>query len=123
MSQEHGREARALPRSPLAPERSLLRCSFSAGQASRDAALRQAAVRRVTDTLERLIDTLVVLADPVDPARILGRRDIAVELARESHLLLDLLHRGHALTLAPPEVVLDSDAHMQSHGDGHGVER
>ena len=81
------------------------------------------AVRCIADARQRLIHAAVVLADLVDAARVLSGRDVAIQLARELHLLLDLLHRGHSLAFAAPQVVLDTDADVQPHGDRHRVER
>lgn len=46
-----------------------------------------------------------------------------MQFARDAHHLLDLLHARQALSLAAPQVVLDADAHMQAHRDGHRVQR
>src|SRR5206468_4563875 len=69
----------------------------SDGLAQRHAALAMGAVGGPAQASERLVGVLVGGADPVDLARFLARGDLAAELARDAHGLLDLLHRGHAL--------------------------
>src|ERR1700694_2675684 len=78
------------------------------------------AVGRQTEVGERLVGTVVPGADLEDLSRLVACRDLASELLRDPHNLLDLLDRGHALALAPPEVVLDAHADVEPKSDGHG---
>src|SRR5262245_20370421 len=56
------------------------------------------AVRWQTEIAERLLDGVVPGTDLVDFARLLGRRDLASQLAADSDQLLDLLDAAHPLT-------------------------
>lgn len=40
-----------------------------------------------------------------------------LDIAGDAHELLDLLHRGHAIALALPPIVLDADADVQAERD------
>ncbi|MDT4851137.1 hypothetical protein FQZ97_853080 [compost metagenome] len=70
-----------------------------------------------------LVGTAVLLANAVDLSGLHSSGDIAVQFAGDTYELLDLLDTGHALALAPPQVVFDAATHVQAHGDGHGVQR
>src|SRR5271169_1430662 len=74
----------------------------------REAALTRLAVRHHAELGKRFLGRVVLHADLVDVARLGSRGDVAADLARDAHHLLDLLHRAHALALAPPDVVLDA---------------
>ena len=57
--------------------------------------------------------------------RFLAAGDLAAELARDAHELLDLLARCSSCCLRSwrPQVVLDAAADVQAHGDRHHVDR
>ena len=61
-------------------------------EVQRAAALSGSAARQVAGTRQRLRWRGVALADSIDLARFVGARDVATELARDPHELLDLLH-------------------------------
>ncbi len=81
------------------------------------------AVRRHAVRGERFVGVAVLHADPVDVARLLARRDLAPELARDAHRLLDLADRRHSFAMLIDDRVLDSAARMQAHRERHRVER
>src|SRR4029453_3541100 len=62
------------------------------------------AVRRKAVRRERFVDVVVELADAADAARLGAVGNVAAELARNAHELLDLLPRAHlGLAVLRPE--------------------
>src|SRR4051812_3237021 len=60
-----------------------------------DAQLLRLRIRRESVRRQRLVGAAVEGADPVDAPRVLGGRDLAPELARHPHQLLNLLDAAH----------------------------
>src|ERR1700745_4337253 len=79
----------------------------SRGLGLREAGLGSSAVRREAVLGQRLLDAVVEDVDLANPTRFLAVGDLAAELTRHAHELLDLLDRAHlALAILGPEVVL-----------------
>src|SRR5690242_9769942 len=92
-------------------------------RANGKAALSGPSIRRPAELRERFVGILVVRADLVDAPGFLAGGNVASELARDAHHLLDLLHRRHAFAFAFPQIVLDTHAHVQAERDSHGADR
>src|SRR5271154_919556 len=75
-----------------------------------------------TEVGKRLVGTVIPGSDLQDLTCLVASCDLAPEFVRDPNDLLDLLDRGHALALAVPEVVLDSNADVNTEGDCHRPE-